>query len=178
MKIFWGFSIVIAISVIIGCDTARNLVEPIDHTPIETTGETKFAVTIKSVDNGYETTIRLTDIIILDAKGNELPITGIDDIVINSGGGDSPDGPESPNGGVNTDEQYESGKWWLDQIWKKDPSYKGLDCDDTHSFYDDTAFDDNPDTHLHQNVIYTHKHRHYDGTSHRHNPDDPVVDSL
>ena len=66
------------------CDQARNLVEPIDNTPIETTGETKFAITIKPVGDGYQTTLKITDLVILDSSGNQLPITSIDDIVVNT----------------------------------------------------------------------------------------------
>ena len=128
-----------------GCDTARNLVEPIDTGPIETTGETKFAVTIKPVGEGYQTTIRLTDIVILDNKGNELPITSIDDIVVNT------------DGDVTTPESRDV--WWLKDMVSKNPSLKDYDCDNHNAFNDGT---DSDNRYWHHHAIereHSHNHR-------------------
>ena len=143
---------VIGAAISTGCDTARNLIAPVDNTPIERTGNTNFELVVKPVgDDGYETTIRLTDLIIYDGDGNQLTGISIDDIVIGTTGNQ-----------VVADNPNDDWDWLADLIGKS-PGYKGLDCDTQWTFAQSNR---DPDTtHEHWfNYLHTHEywsHHHY-----------------
>ena len=134
------------------CDTARDLVP--DNTPIERSGNTNFEIVVKPIgDDGYETTIRLTDLIIYDGDGNQLSGVTIEDIII--GKTDTQPVADNPNG-----------DWdWLSDLIEKEPGYQGLDCDTQWTFAQSRSTGKADDFHEHWfNYLHTHEywsHSHY-----------------
>ena len=142
---------IFAIGTLIGCDTARNLVEPIDNTPIETSGETNFNIRIKPTTSGYETTLSLSDLIIYDTNGNQLPPITIDDIVVNV--------PKQTPAEPVTELQ-----WLKDVIAKTDTLQPNWHCDNHTEFIED---DWSVANFHHHSIYHSHRHNHWtSGHSH------------
>ena len=145
---------VIGSAIAMSCDTARNLVVPVDNTPIETSGQTNFSVRIKPTGTGYETTINLTDLIIYDTAGNELPAITVDDIVVNVPKAEPPAEPAQP-----PNQSLSRTPWWLNNLHSKTDSLQPhWNCDNHADFHEDNG--GTPDFHRHS-IYHSHRHRHW-----------------
>ena len=149
---------------IIGCDQARNLVQPIDNTAIQTTGQSDFSIKVKPVGDTYETTISFTNITAFDTDGNLLPGVTVTDIVLNT-----PKVPDIPK---------PDGKWdWLEDVISKNAELKpGYNCDNNTTLF---GYDDAnkynadggfvADWHKHfDGMLWTHKHKYWSKDHYHH----------
>ena len=149
-----------ALALTLSCNEARQLVAPIDNTPIETSGNADFDITIKPVGAGYETTIRVTSITIYDKDGNVLPPIAVEPIIVTTPEADEVV-PQSKTG------VFVGGNWLSDVNTKTDNLEPDWHCDNHTEFIEDDwsvpNFHHHSIYHSHSHNYWTSGHTHYEG---------------